>query len=176
MKSLCRCFVSFCVVLTAITCHASEPVLDGRGIGDLLIGQAPPRFASDRLVSREWQNDETGERYERLKVHFRGIPVEAEVYDGRIWRISVMRRGLRTRAGSQVGDTVKKLIDANPSHRREIGPGPTLVLIPEKFCGISYMSDADLPESIMQDPTRELPAQFSRNARIRWISVTGCKI
>ncbi|MGJ9417699.1 hypothetical protein ACHAC9_08045 [Massilia sp. CMS3.1] len=176
MKSVRRCFLAFCVLLTAMTCHASEPIVDGRGVGNLLIGEAPPRLLGKHLVSREWQEDENGERYESLKARVEGIPVEAEVYDGRIWRITVMRRGLRTRDGSQVGDSVHKLIHANPSLHREIGPGPRLVLIPENFCGISYTTDADLPESVMNNLNSELPTQFARNTHIHQILVTGCEI
>ena len=148
--------------------------MDGRGVGDLIIGQVPPPLARERLVSRKWQENENGEQYERLVVRVGGIPVDAEVYNGRIWRISVMRRGLSTRDGYQVGDSVQKLIHANPSLSRELGPGPSLVLVPDKFCGISYMTDADLPESVMQNPNSKLPTQFARDAHISWIFVTGC--
>lgn len=117
----------------------------------------------------------TGERYERLKVSVGSIPVDAEVYNGRIWRISVTRLGLRTQDGSQVGDSVQKLLRANRSLCRELGPGPSLVLIPERFCGISYTTDADLPESVMQNPSSKLLTRFAKATRIRWIFVTGCK-
>ena len=149
--------------------------MSGRGIGDLIIGQVPPSLSEERLVSRQWHEDENGERYERLKVSVGGIPVDAEVYDGRIWRISVMRPGLRTQDGLQVGDSVQKLLHANRSLRRELGPGPSLVLIPENFCGISYMTGADLPGSVMQNPNCGLPTKFAKTTRIRWIFVTGCK-
>lgn len=175
VKSIRRCFLAFCFTLTAISCHASERLVDGRGVGDLIIGQVPPRLTGERLASRQWLEDENGERYERLEVSVGGIPVNAEVYDGRIWRISVMRRGLSTRDGSQVGDSVQKLIHANRSLRRELGPGPSLVLVPDNLCGVSYMTDEDLPESVIQNPNSELPTQFARNAHIRWIFVTGCK-
>jgi hypothetical protein len=140
-----------------------------------MIGQVPPLFSGERLISRQWQRDENGHRYERLEVSVGGIPVDVEIHDGRISRISVMRRGLSTRDGSQVGDSVQKLIHANRSLRRELGPGPSLVLVPDNFCGISYMTDADLPESVMQDPNSELPTHFARSAQIRWIFVTGCE-
>jgi hypothetical protein len=175
VKSTRGCLLGICVSLIAITCHAGEPIVDGRGVGDLMIGQAPPAFAGKRLLSRKWLEDENGERYERLEVSIRGVPVITEIYDSRIWRISIMRRGLSTQDGLQVGDSVQKLIHVNRSLRREIGPGPSLVLIPEKSCGISYMTDAELPEEVMQDSSLELPAQFARNARIRWIFVTGCE-
>ena len=175
MKSTWRFFLAFCVTLATTTCHASEPIVSGRGIGDLIIGQVPPPLSGERLVSRQWQEDENGERYERLKVSVGGIPVDAEVYDGRIWRISIMRPGLSTQDGSQVGDSVQKLIHANRSLRRELGPGPSLVLVPENFCGISYMTDADMPESVMQNPNSKLPTRFAKDSRIRRIFVTGCK-
>ena len=159
----------------AISCHAREPIVNGGGVGDLLIGRVPPHFAGNRLVSREWQEDGNGERYESLTVRFVGIPVEAEVHNGRIWRISLMRRGLRTRDGSQVGDSVQELLRANRSLRREIGPGPSLVLVQENFCGISYVIDADMPDSVLRDPTRKLPPRYAKNARIGWIFVTGCR-
>lgn len=175
MKSIRRCFLAFCVTLAATICHASELTVSGRGVGDLIIGQVPPSLAGERLLSRQWREDENGERYERLKVSIGSIPVDADVYDGRIWRISVMRPGLRTQDGSQVGDSVQKLLHANRSLRRELGPGPSLVLIPQNFCGISYMTDADLPESVMQNPSSKLPTRFAKASRIRWIFVMGCK-
>ena len=175
MKSIPRCFLAFCVTLAAMICHASEPIVSGRGIGDLIIGQVPPTLTAERLLSRQWQEDENGELYELLIVSVRGIPVHVEVYGGRIWRISIMRPGLRTEDGSQAGDSVQKLLYANQSLRRELGPGPSLVLIPEKFCGISYMTDADLPESVMQNPNGKLSTRFAKGTRIRWIFVTGCE-
>jgi len=167
--------LAFCLALSAKNCHANEQIVDGRGVGDFIIGQVPPRLGEERLVSRQWQEDENGKRYERLEARVAGIPVDVEVHDGRIWRITVMRRGLRTRDGSQVGDRLQKLMRMNRSLRRELGPGPSLVLFPKDLCGISYMTDADLPESVMRDPSTDLPATFVREARIRWIFVTGCK-
>lgn len=175
MKSIPRCLLAFCVTLASMTSYASEPIVSGRGIGDLIIGEVPPSLSRERLLSRQWQEDENGERYERLKVSVGGSPVDAEVYDGRVWRISVLRPGLRTQDGSQVGDSVQKLLRANRSLRCELGPGPSLALVPENFCGISYMTDADLLQNVMQNPNSKLSTRFAKATRIRWILVTGCK-
>lgn len=172
--SLSRFLVSS-MILAAVTCNASERMVDGRGIGDLIIGQALPTLTPDRLLSRQWQSDENGERYELVRVAVKSVPVDVEVHDGRIWRISVERRGLSTRDGSQVGDSIQKLIHTNRLLRREIGPGPNLVLVPENICGISYVTDDDLPESLMQATPIEFPIEFVKSTLIRRIFVVGCK-
>lgn len=161
------------VALFAANCFAADAVVTGNAVGDLIIGQSPPSLKGSRLVSRRWESDENGERYELLRVKVRGIQVDAEVYDGSIWRIWIERAGLKTLNGISVGDSADALL-RNKTVHPEIGPGPSLVLIPEKPCGVSYVTDARLPDDVPGGITREFASRVVGNARITKILVVGC--
>ena len=132
-----RKFISV-LALVSLNCSASGSVITGNAVGDLVIGKAPPIFEVGRLVFRDWETDENGESYELLKVKVNNDEVSAEVYEGLIWRIRIDKGSLTTRDGVKVGDRASVLISKNLTVMPELGPGPTLVLIPKRPCGISY--------------------------------------
>jgi hypothetical protein len=161
--------------LVAANCFASSPLITGDSVGDLVIGRAPPNIRGDRLVFRRWESDENGQRYELIRVKVAGVGVDAEVFDGCIWRISINKSGLFTLDGLGVGASARTLLRKNPSIDPVIGPGPTLVLIPKKPCGISYITDAPLPDNVPENPTRASVSQLLRTAHVTKILVVGCK-
>ncbi len=163
------------LALVAANCFAVNTVVTGSAVGDFVIGRAPPTVKNDRLIFRRWQNDENGKRYELIRVKVQGIEVDAEVYDGTIWRIWIEEAGLMTRDGLGVGDDARTLLRKNPTVNPEIGPGPSLVFIPTKPCGISYVTDAQLLGDIDGRLTQKYISQIARTAHITKIIVVGCK-
>lgn len=169
MKFGLICFAILC----ASDCIANDVMVSGDAVGDLVVGRAPPPFEKGRVLLRRWQDDENGERYELLRVTIKGIPVDAEVYDGNVWRIWIDKPGLKTRDGLGVGDSAKKLL-RNKSIIPEIGPGPSLVLISKKPCGISFITDAQLPNELPQNLDRKFALRMARDAQISKMILVGC--
>lgn len=163
------------LALVSLNCFASGVVITGKAVGDLVIGKAPPVLNTNRLVFRSWEIGENGQSYELLKVKVDGKVVSAEIYDGAIWRIRVDEANFRTRDGIKVGDRASVLIRRNPTVKSELGPGPSLVLIPTQPCGISYVTDAQLPDRVAFPLTSASVAGFAQAANIKTILVVGCE-
>lgn len=163
------------LTFVSLNCFASGVVITGKAVGDLIIGKAPPVLNAGRLVSRSWESDENGQSYELLKIKVEGYAVSAEIYDGAIWRIRLDEGNLRTPDGVKVGDRALVLIRKNPTVRPEVGPGPSLVLIPARPCGISYVTDVQLPDRIEFPLTLASIAEFTKTANITTILVVGCE-
>lgn len=155
-------------------CHAGT-VISGDAVGDLVIGQPPPKDNLGRLVSRHWLNDENGKKYEMLSIKIHGRQVDAEIHDGRVWRISIERPGLQTRDGVAVGANAAIVLQMNSSIAPEIGPGPSMFLIPANSCGISYMTDFEFGENIPEKLTRATALSMLRASRVISIFVVGCE-
>ena len=163
----------FFALFFASRCIAHEVIVSGDSVGDLVVGKKPP-FKKGRLLFRKWQNDENGERYELLRVKVNGIPVDAELYNGDIWRIWIDKPGLITRGGVGVGGNVKNLLLRNRDFDLEIGPGPSLVLIPKDSCGISFVTNAKLPDQLPEKLDRTYALTIARDAEISKIILVGC--
>lgn len=163
------------LALVSLNCFASGAVITGNAVGDLVVGKAPPIFEVGRLVFRNWEIDENGQSYELLKVKIDNNEVSAEVYEGLIWRIRVDEGMLKTLDGIRVGDRASDLIRKNLTVKPELGPGPTLVLIPRRPCGISYVTDARLPDEVAFPLTSAAAAQIAKTAHIKTILVVGCE-
>lgn len=160
-------------LLMTSNCHAAT-VISGNAVGDLVIGHAPPKFDASRLVSRRWLNDENGKRYELLSIKIHGRQVDAEIYDGRIWRISIEKLGLPTRDGVAVGANAAKVLRMNPTITPEIGPGPSLFLIPANSCGISYMTNFEFADDIPENLSRTSALSMLHASHVIKILVVGC--
>lgn len=163
------------LALVSLNCFASCAVITGNAVGDLVIGRAPPIFDPGRLVSRRWEIDENGQSYELLKVKVDNNQVSAEVYEGLIWRIRVDGGKLKTLDGIKVGDRASVLLRKNLTVKPEVGPGPTLVLIPTGPCGVSYVTDAQLPDKLTFPLTSASAERFAKTAHVKTILVVGCE-
>ena len=166
------------VLLVTATCASQsvQPVISGNSVGDLVIGSVPPKIDAHRLLSREWQKDEDGESYELVRVKVQGVVVDAEVYEGKVWRLSIDDPGLLTEDGVGVGSNAGNLLDKNKTIKPQIGPGPMLVLVPAKPCGLSYWTDAQLPDTGSLTFSRESAAPLLKNARVTRILFVGCSL
>lgn len=165
----------FCfAVVIAGNCTASDIVIDGNAIGGLRIGQFVPQLAKERVLRREWQTDENGDRVELLRATVGAGEVEAEIYDGKIWRLTVNKPGLKTRDGVGVGDPVRTLLRKNRSISPEVGGGPALYLISERPCGIGYLTDVEFSDKIPYDLTKATLFKYVGSSHIAQVLVAGC--
>lgn len=161
------------LTLSAANGFAAERPVTGNAVGDLVIGQRPPNLEANRLVFRRWEHDENNKRYELMRVRVQGHEVDAEVHDRLIWRIWIDKPGLKTSDGVGVGDGVNQLLK-KISIVPEIGPGPSLVFISSHPCGISYLTDAKLPEELPERVSRAFVAGMRIPVHVSKILIFGC--
>ena len=166
--------ISFFLIGVACASHDVHPIVSGNSVGDIVIGRAPPKIDSRRLVLRQWQQDENGDSYELIRLKVRDAAVDAEVYDGKVWRISIDQPELLTEDHVGVGSKAMRLLKANTTIQPRIGPGPMIVLVPVTPCGISYLTDAELPDLATQELSRDSVAPLLSDAGVTSILVVGC--
>jgi hypothetical protein len=154
---------------------AADMKLSGSGIGPLLIGAPPGHLSAAELVSRKWEMDENGASYEIITITLKGKDVEAEIYDGRVWRISISERGISTLNGISVGDNALAVLRGNKFVTPEIGPGQIIVLISNNPCGLSYITDAEVADNLRVPLSREMSVPMLRLAKIKKIIASGCQ-
>jgi len=160
-------------IFTSINSNAVE-VITGNAVGDIVIGQPPPTLDAVRVISRDWLSDENGMRYELLRMKIQGRQVDAEIIDGLVWRISIETTGLPASDGVAVGANAARVLRKNSHITPEIGPGPSLFLIPENRCGISYMTDFEFKKGFPEKLSRQSALSMLKNSRITKILVVGC--
>lgn len=153
---------------------AANTRLAGNGIGPFVVGKPPLKPAKSSLVFRKWESDENGVTYEFIRIKLNRTAVDAEVYDGRVWRISINERGISTVDGISVGNDAGQVLRENEFVNPEIGPGPTVVLISNNPCGLSYITDAKMPSDLETPLNRETAVPILKFAKIRKIVASGC--
>jgi hypothetical protein len=100
--------------------------------------------------------------------------VEAEVYDGLVWRLSVRKRGISTMDGVSVGDNALSVLRRNNFMNLEIGPGQIIVLISDNPCGLSYLTDAEVTGSLKMPLNQKIAVRLLKSAKIKAIIASGC--
>ena len=110
-----------------------------------------------------------GMRERILHVPVGADTVAASIVEGRVWRLAVTTRGLRTRDSLGVGTPLARLL-ALPGARGITGEGRTFV-IAEAPCGLSFeLSNGARGAATDTAALRRLP----RGTIVRRVLVTGC--
>jgi hypothetical protein len=152
--------------------HAcGSPVIDSAGVGRLRIGATVDSVQAHCTVLR----DSTELRAEGLPARILVVPiggdtVEAEVVDGRVWRIAVVRPTLRTRDSVGVGSPLAALLTI-PELRGTAGEGALFAMSPAR-CGLSFqLSSSDRrADGWTIDRLRRLPP----STIVQRVLVVGC--
>jgi hypothetical protein len=127
-------------------CSAAS--FDGRGVGVVRIGLPVDSLRALCPVVR----DTTELRDEGMSAHVIDVgigaeSVEAEIVDGRVWRIAVRSAGLRTSDSLGVGTSRAKVL-ALPGAHEISGEGRTYVVSPAR-CGLSFRVAASVVSEVL---------------------------
>lgn len=163
-------FLPFILISNAF----SQEYVKGNSVAEIEIGKPMPKLEQKRIAFQRKQFDENGVEFVRTRVKVAVSLVDVEVYEDLVWRLEVLRPGLFTIDRAQVGSSVKALLRRNLSILPQIGPGPSLVLVPETPCGISYITDLNFKGREYENLTRETVLKIARNSKVTKIMVVGC--
>ncbi|HET9012603.1 MAG TPA: hypothetical protein VFN38_12350 [Gemmatimonadaceae bacterium] len=149
------------------------PVIDSAGVGGLRIGAPVDSVKARCTVLR----DTTERRAEGMPARLLAVRVgtdtlEAEVADGRVWRIEVTQRGVRTADSLGVGSPLAALLGI-PGLRGAVGEGALYVMSPSR-CGLSFqLSTAELrADGWSAERLRTLPP----STVVTRVLVVGCPV
>jgi hypothetical protein len=123
------------VIFPATSC--GEEVVTEEGIGQLRIGATVESIKEKCKVLRDTiVSGVEGMPARKLAVAFSRDTVDAEIVDGRVWRIAVHSPGLRTASLIGVGTLNQRLQSLKDPHGA-MGEGGLFVLTPQ-HCGMSF--------------------------------------
>lgn len=151
--------------------RCSATPLTGDGAGALRIGMTVDEVRTQCGVSSEGTRPgPEGETSRVIVVAMGADTVEAEIVDGRVWRIPVTSPRLRTANDLGVGTPLSRLLDL-----RDVRPamGEGLYVLSPAHCGISFQLDdpsGPLPPAQTVAELRRLPA----GTVVSRLLLTGC--
>lgn len=169
--------VACTIVQGVVACATNDgrPKITGDAVGDVVVGRGLPPIDDGRILNRQWLHDESGEPYELVRLTVGGLPTSVELYQNVVWRIAVRSPGLKTANGIEVGASALPLLEGDAAVEPLIAPGPTIALVPEEPCGVSYLTDAKLPEILPSEGlSRKDFGKILGGARVATILVVGC--
>ncbi|MBC7789698.1 MAG: hypothetical protein H7Z74_07115 [Anaerolineae bacterium] len=157
------------------TSSCGDEVVSDEGIGALRIGATVASVRQKCNVVRDaTAPGAEGMPARKLAVAFSRDTVEAEIVDGRVWRIAVHSPRLRTAESLGVGTLVARLLQLkNP--RGMTGEGKFFVASPE-HCGMSFRLANAGPGTQRGDLDRAGLARLSVTAVVSEVLIFGCHL
>jgi hypothetical protein len=150
-----------------------ENVIRDEGIGDLRIGATVESVRQKCTVVRDTTvPGAEGMPSRRLSVAFPQDTVQAEIVDGRVWRISVRSQRPRTADALGVGTSIGRLRQPEGAHGMT-GEGAFFVALPE-HCGMSFRIVNGGPETKRGDLDRAGLFRVSELAAVSEVLIFGC--
>jgi hypothetical protein len=161
------------VVADAATHPCGPPVIDSAGVGALRIGVPLDSVRARCLVLRDTvELRAEGQPARIVSVPIGGDTVEAEIVDGRVWRVTVARPGLRTADSLGVGTPVTRLLALFP---RAIGAhGEGGIYATSTRCGLSFRLTDLAPGARFRGGTTAALRALPPGAAVTRVLVTGC--
>ena len=156
---------------TAAVRACAATVITGDSVGPLRIGATVEDVGARCTVVRDTTRPGAeGMPARMIAVVLGADTVEAEIVDGRVWRVPVTTSGLRTADGLGVGTPLSRLLELRDV-RPAMGEG-TYVLAPS-HCGLSFQlanPGGSLPPATTVEQLRRLPG----STVVSRVLVTGC--
>ncbi|WMW78916.1 hypothetical protein RF679_09575 [Undibacterium cyanobacteriorum] len=152
----------------------AQKLIDGNAVGEFEINKPAPKLATNRILLRQIQTNENGDSFILIRARVASSLVEAEVVDDLVWRVSILKPGLMTKDRAQVGTSAYALVKRNPSLMPEVGPGPSLILVPSTPCGLSYVTDYEFKEKEYENLTHEKVLRIIGRSKVTRILAVGC--
>lgn len=152
-----------------------SPVVEGNGIGTLRIGmRAEAVKASGSLVADRNIGDGEGGTVRSMRLRLGAGTAEAEVVDGKVWRVSVRSSTLRTARDFGVGTKLKELLQEK-GWQGGFGEG-YLYIWNSKYCGLSFELNFDPHSGSAASPDwdQDALALLPPSTSVQSILVLGC--
>jgi hypothetical protein len=152
-----------------------EAVITDEGIGELRIGATVESVRQKcTVVSDKTAPGAEGMPARKLAVALARDTVEAEIVDGRVWRIAVHSPRLRTADSLGVGTTLARLLQLrNP--RGMTGEGKFFVASPQR-CGMSFRLANAGPGAQRGDLDSAGLSRLPKSAVVSEVLVFGCHL
>ena len=160
------------VIFPASSC--GEEVVTDEGIGRLRIGVTVESVKQQCKVLRDTTIiGAEGMPARKLAVAFSKDTVDAEIVDGRVWRIAVHSPGLRTASLIGVGTLNQRLLTLKDPHGA-MGEGALFVITPQ-HCGMSFRLANAGPRGMRGDMDKTGLARLPVETVVSEVLVFGCR-
>jgi hypothetical protein len=152
-----------------------DEIITDEGIGQVRIGAGMESVQQKCNVVRDTTVVDTeGMPSRRLAVAFSRDTVQAEIVDGRVWRIAVLSPGLRTADSLGVGTTITRLLQLKDPHGMT-GEGQFFVASPA-HCGKSFRLAIAESGPARGDLDRAGLARLPRSTAVNEVLIFGCHL
>jgi hypothetical protein len=152
-----------------------EEILGEEGIGELRIGATVESVRQKCNVVRDTTAiGAEGMPARNLTVALSRDTVEAEIVNGRVWRIAVDSPRLRTADALGVGTSIGRLRQLKDP-RGMMGEGQLFVASPQ-HCGMSFLLSNAGPGAMRGDLDRAGLFRLSETAVVSEVLIFGCKL
>ena len=160
---------------SAANCGTSpETILTGEGIGDLVIGRSVDEIAdSCRVLQDTTAIRAEGHPQRVLSVNLGRDTVEAEIVDGKVWRITIRDAAFVTVDSLGVGTPMERILEFD-GVQPLVGEGSLFVRIPA-HCGLSFRLSEPASSLPPGEPDLASLRQLPEDTRVDEILVVGCQ-
>ncbi len=151
----------------------SETTLTGNGLGDLTVESTVEDVAELCTILRDTTAmGIEGQPQRIVTVDASDRTVEAEIVDGKVWRIAVDDPTFRTSDSLGVGTALERLLEF-PDAEPLIGEGTVFVGIPA-HCGLSFRLSEPVSSLPAGKPDRSSLGELPQDTRVDRVLAFGC--
>jgi hypothetical protein len=148
--------------------------ITGDSVGSVRVGESVDSLKSRCTILRDTtQQGLEGMMERRILVDFQPDTLEAEIVDGKVWRLDVKSPAFRTADSLGVGTPLSGLLHLAGA-RGLVGEGVLAVVSPER-CGLSFMLSGGIPARRVRSWDRNALSTLPASTKVREILVFGCR-
>jgi hypothetical protein len=150
-----------------------DRTIRGDGVGNLRIGESADSVKARCTVMRDTtQLGLEGMQERRMLVGFGKDTLDAEIVDGKVWRLDVRSSAFQTPDSVGVGTPLRRLLGQNA--RGLVGEGVLAVVSPDR-CGLSFILSGGIPGARVRSWDNEALARLPASTSVKRILVLGCR-
>jgi hypothetical protein len=147
--------------------------ITSNAVGTLRIGLSVDSVKSICRVARDTtMRGLEGMMERRLVVSFGGDALDAEIVDGRVWRLDIRSPAFRTTDSLGVGSPIGNLSRLGRI-RGLVGEGVLVVVSPDR-CGLSFVLSGGIPATRGRNWDSAALAKLPRSTTVERVYVVGC--
>jgi hypothetical protein len=149
-----------------------DEILSDEGVGKIRIGESIEALRRDCTVVRDTTElGAEGMPARMASVVFPRDTVEAEIVDGKVWRVAIDSPHFSTADSLHVGTPLARLLRLR-TPQGMTGEGALFVMSPD-HCGLSFrLSDNGTPA--LRDPSRAALSRLPAATHVSTILIVGC--